>query len=158
MTGTKTVTGVTARESAATNEKARVGVGADASLLGGPMSISTEAGLERGSDGGVAFDGGSDFVFAFRVEKITVFRMLDAEKTPGKLKDTDMRFDVSELSKEDLESLDFQIEEVELKEFWAHSRAYCVCRQIQRTPVNNRYFRILIALELDTSSTVHKYS
>lgn len=126
MTGIKAVTGATAKTSVATGKKGRVGVEADGTLLGGaPVSLGPEAEIERRTGQDVAFDGGSDFVFAFRVQRIKVSRkgqashqdhikgaMLDAQKSSRKLEVANASFDVSELGRLDLEAEGFQVEDV----------------------------------------------
>lgn len=126
MTGIKAVTGATARTSDATGKKGSVGVEVDGTLLGGaPVSLGPEAEIERRTGQDVAFDGGSDFVFAFRVQRIKVSRkgqashqdyikgaMLDAQKSSRKLEVANASFDVSELGRLDLEAEGFQVEDV----------------------------------------------
>lgn len=126
VTGIKAVTGAIVRTSDAASKKGRVGVEVDGALLGGaPVSLGPEAEIKRHAGQGVAFDGASDFVFAFRVQKIRISRkgdvvhedyikraMLDSQKPPRKLEEDDASFDVSELERADLEAEGFQIEDV----------------------------------------------
>lgn len=126
VTGIKAVTGATARTCDATGKKGRVGFDVDGTLLGGaPVSLGPEAEIERRAGQDVAFDGASDFVFAFRVQRIKISRkgevshedyikgaMLDAHKPQRKLEGVDASFDVSELGRADLEAEGFQVEDV----------------------------------------------
>lgn len=126
VTGIKAVTGATARTSHATGKKGRVGVGVDGTLLGAaPVSLGPEAEIARRAGQDISFDGASDFVFAFRVQRINISRkgevshedyskgaMLDAHKPRRNLEGAGTSFDVSELERADLEAEGFQVEDV----------------------------------------------
>lgn len=126
MTGIKAVTGATVKTSDAAGKKSRMGVDADGTLLGGmPVSLGPEAAIERHDGQSIAFDDSSEFVFAFRVQKIKISRkgdvthedyikgtMLDAHKAPRKLDNMDASFDISELESLDVEAAGFQVAEV----------------------------------------------
>lgn len=126
VTGIKAVTGATARTSDAVGKKGRAGVEVDGTLLGGaPVSLRPEAEIERHAGQEISFDGASDFVFAYRVQKIKISRkgeashedyskraMLDAQKPPRKVEGADASFDVSQLDNADLEAEGFQVEDI----------------------------------------------
>lgn len=75
MTGIKAVTGANASSSREAGRKLTAGIEVDASIVGGtPVSLGPEAQVERKKSEGISWDGSSDFVFAYRVQSITLSR------------------------------------------------------------------------------------
>lgn len=74
IVGIKTVTGAKAKTSRASGLGGQLKVSLDGTLTGAPVSLGPEVEANTKGREGFAFEGSSDFVFAFRVRKIKLTR------------------------------------------------------------------------------------
>lgn len=122
VTGIKAVTGAVAHSSAQTGHKTALGVEVDASVLGGvPISLGPKIDWEGKITQETSWKGSSDFVFAYRVQKLTVSRsggVAQQDVTKGTMLGDDRRrtaesfvFDVSELNHDEVVDSGFKFED-----------------------------------------------
>lgn len=94
ITGIKTVAGAKAKRSVHSTRAGEIKVGHDGTFTGAPVYFGPEMVLSRKDKEVAAFHGSSDFVFAFRVRKITVKRgqeISSDDYTKGALYDAEAR-------------------------------------------------------------------
>lgn len=100
ITGIKAVSGARAKTIHSSGKGGKLGATVDGLLTGAPVSVGPELEVERTDKTVNAFEGSSDFVFAFRVRRIMVDKngeMKQKDFTKGALYDAEEVFGESEM-------------------------------------------------------------